>query len=82
MNAAEETEHVCALIRPLLAHRNPMIQSAVLADLLATWLAGYVANEDADALREQLLANHIELVKALIKPNEMALLHQAKRHAN
>jgi hypothetical protein len=52
-------------IRPHLAGRPPEIQGAVLAELLATYLAGYQGNA-AEALREELLAHHVATVRELI----------------
>jgi hypothetical protein len=65
-------------IRPLLHGHHPTVQSAVLADLLATWVAGHFADTRADtaAYREQLIAHHIDLMRDLIKPNEEQLREQ------
>jgi hypothetical protein len=51
-------------IHPLLAGQHPAVQGAALADLLATWLAGF----DPDA-REALLDNHIHIVRELVPIN-------------
>jgi hypothetical protein len=59
-------------IRPILGHRPPEIQGAILADLLAMWLAGHVA-EDADTtrtLRADLLAMHCTAVRQLTELND------------
>ena len=59
-------------IRPILANNDPMLQSAVLADLLAMWVAGFSCPDDANETeiwREQLLESHIELVRQLIPIN-------------
>lgn len=59
-------------IGQVLTGRDPAIQSAVLADLLATWLAGHIAVGDDRAtkrLRERLLSEHIKLVRRLLPVN-------------
>jgi hypothetical protein len=63
-------------IRPLLAGKGAPIQGAVLADLLAIWLAGHIMTDDAATaeLREELLANHIAMVRRLIGPNEAEMM--------
>jgi hypothetical protein len=59
---------VVARIRPMLAGRHPGEQGAILADLLAIWLAGHPFE-----LREALLDNHVERVRDLIPPNVKAM---------
>ena len=59
-------------IRPLLARRSAVFQGAVLADLLAIWLAGHQVGVDADAtrkLRAELLAQHCFAVRQLTAVN-------------
>lgn len=59
-------------IRPLLAGKDPSVQGAVLADLLAAWLAGHVQLGDPEQtkrIRELMLEAHIVGVKALIDIN-------------
>jgi hypothetical protein len=63
--AAETALQIGERVKPLLAGHPPEVQGAVLADLLAIWLVGH-----APALREQMLALHIEMVRELIEPNE------------
>ena len=63
-----DVERLVEKIRPILVHQNPQVQSAVLADLLATWLAGFVVQGDLKKtrdLRAELLRRHIELVVEL-----------------
>ena len=77
MSYDDETNIVLQIvdrIRPLLAGHPPDIQSAVLADLLAMWLAGHQGPDGIiDKAREDLLAAHIELVRNLIPVNEAAM---------
>ena len=50
--AAEQVDKVKMLtdqISPILHGHKPEIQGAVLAELLATWLAGHVVPGDSDA---------------------------------
>jgi hypothetical protein len=51
-------------IHPLLAGQHPAVQGAALADLLATWLAGFEPD-----VREALLDNHVHTVRELVPIN-------------
>src|SRR5215471_18616275 len=60
-------------IRPILATRDEGVQSAALAELLAVWIAGHMAGPPGQTVhqwREELLQEHIELVRKLIVPSE------------
>lgn len=65
-------------ISELLHGHRPEIQSAVLADLVAMWLAGYLLDPDAEKIREELLAGFVSLVRHLISPNEKQLFERLK----
>ena len=58
-------------IRPILAGQGPWCQGAVLADLVAIWLAGHTLGDPKqdDELRANLLTVHIEMVKKLVPVN-------------
>ena len=59
-------------IGPILAGHPAPIQGAVLADLLATWLAGHHVPGDQDATRSkraELLAMHCSTVRQLVPHN-------------
>jgi hypothetical protein len=59
-------------IGPILAGRPPEIQGAILADLLAMWLAGHHCAGDeylTQQLREGLLAEHCTAVRQLVEIN-------------
>ena len=59
-------------IKPLLAGRPAEFQGAVLADLLAIWLAGHhVAGDEKGtrSLRAELLAQHCFAVRQLTAVN-------------
>lgn len=61
---------LAARIAPLLAGREPEVQGAVLADLLAIWLSGHRVEGDPRAeaeLREGILALHIAAVRELVE---------------
>jgi len=60
------TEHaeLVERIRPLLAGRHPALQSAVIADLAAIWLAGH-----DKALRVELFGAHVALIQQLVAVN-------------
>jgi hypothetical protein len=61
-----------AFLYPLLAGHEPEVQSAVLADLTATYLAGV-----APPLRPKVRAMFIELVDQLVPENERELFGDA-----
>jgi hypothetical protein len=70
-------------IREMLAGKPASMQGAVLADLLAVWLAGCVEDPDNEGLRELVLAAHIEAVRALIPVNFKLYVEpqlKARRH--
>ena len=63
-------------IKPLLAGRTTAIQGAILADMLAIWLAGHHVDGDEDAtrsLRAELLSLHLTAVRALTTINAKML---------
>jgi hypothetical protein len=80
--AAVEAATVARAIQPLLAGRSPEVQSAVLADLVAMWLAGhlFLDGADATALREEFLAMFVDAVRKLIPINEDIIRGQLHRH--
>ena len=56
-------------ISPILKGRTPAIQSAVLADLVATFVAGHRVEGDRAAtrdLRQAILATHTKYARALV----------------
>jgi hypothetical protein len=71
-------------------HGNPReVQGAVLADLLAMWLAGHVVLRDDEPkwvtdqlmveMREELLTEHIKVVRDLVKPNQEMILERVRK---
>jgi len=63
-------------IKPHLAGRSPEVQGAILADLLAIWLAGHQVEGDPGATRElrgELLAMHLLAVEQLVTVNAKIL---------
>lgn len=59
-------------IAEILAGEDAALQSTVIADLLATWLAGHFSpggGSETNMLREALLQRHIELVRRLLVVN-------------
>jgi hypothetical protein len=62
--------------KALVGHET-YVQGAVLADLLSMWLAGHnvVGDREAtDRLREGLLQEHIQAVRALIPVSEQQII--------
>ena len=84
MANTDKFEEIVDAIYDLLAGMEPGIQGAVLANLLAIWLAGHFAGpaEITTRLREELLASHLKEVRALIEPNERIILAQNKARAS
>jgi hypothetical protein len=68
---ALEVERVVEKIKPLLAGRSPDVQGAILADLLALYIAGH-----HPAMREEVMQLTIETARKLIEPNEQAIFEQ------
>jgi len=69
-------EHVDALvdeIKPILAGHAPNLVGAVLADLLAIFMAGL-----HPALREEILEMHIKSVRGLIPINEARMREEGR----
>lgn len=67
-----EVGYVVDQARILLAGRPAVIQSAILADLLAMYLAGHIIRGDppgTNALRDNLLDAHLALVRQLVPIN-------------
>ena len=69
---------LCDTIGPLLRGRGPFVQSAVLADLVAMWLAGHIGTtpEQTAEIRETMLALFIEAVRDMIPLNEQMILER------
>jgi hypothetical protein len=72
LNMMEEVMEVAESIKPLLAGKEPQVQSAVLAELLSIWLAGFyipLEPEETRKLRAELLERHVALVRDLLLVN-------------
>jgi hypothetical protein len=72
---SQQTNEAKAIVRqiePLLAGKPRLMQSAILADLLATWLAGHFCSSpsETEELRKQILDQHLDLVRQLLPFNE------------
>jgi len=80
--AAIETQALVEMIRPLLAGHHPQVQLAALADLVAIGIAGHIVPGDpaaTDAIREELLTLHVDVVRNLITPNEEEMLERLRK---
>jgi len=64
-----DVDRIVETIRPLLAGKPPELQGAVLADLLAMFIAGH-----HPGLREEILTLHIAAVRELVPPNEAIIM--------
>lgn len=87
MSTAEQADTAIELVEkiaPLLAGYPPHVQSAVLADLMAMWLAGHqdFANHESDdvkKLRKQLFGLWCKTVLDLVPVNVARLLERAQK---
>jgi hypothetical protein len=68
----DEAQEIVAQIKTILAGRDRLVQSIVLADLLATWIAGHTPH-----YRNEILLDHIDLVRDLIPHNEREIFGNA-----
>jgi hypothetical protein len=71
-----EVTNAVERMKPHLAGRTPEVQGAILADLLAIWLAGHQVEGDSDAtraLRAGMLAAHLLGVWELVAVNAKIL---------
>lgn len=61
-------EAIYEKVRPLFAGQAPMVVGAVLAELLATWLASHTCGEPGPnkKYRDELIRLHIAKVRQLI----------------
>jgi hypothetical protein len=67
-----EIDSLVNRIKPLLAGKDPGVQGAVLADLLSMWIAGH-----PDFIREEMLTQHVDAVRALVPVNEKIMFGPA-----
>jgi hypothetical protein len=68
MPTVAENEWLVAAIKPLLADRAPGVQGAVLAELVAMFLAGYHPD-----VRDEMLSLHMTAVRDLVPLYETEL---------
>jgi hypothetical protein len=75
----KEVDEVKALIdriRPILRGQDRQVQGAVLADLLARWLAGHYVPDDrfqTILMRGRILHQHMKIVRDLTKVTAMQM---------
>lgn len=77
---ATEASEMFAGCAKILQGHHMFVQGAVLADLLAMWLASHFTSdpEETAKMREQVLAEHIEAVRIMIEHNEKIILNMFK----
>lgn len=73
VNVVSRAEYIVARIKPLLAGLGPEAQGIVIADLLATYLAGH-----HPAVRDDALAVFLDCVRDLVGLNEQELFRDGK----
>lgn len=74
MDDLRRIEDMVTKIRPILAKNDPGVVGAVLAELLAMLCAG-ILTQDPD-FHDQILQEHLRLVKELIPGEQAALLER------
>jgi hypothetical protein len=88
--AASLTQEKVDQIGPILHGLGPEVQSAILADLVASWLAGHlvfhpstseVHREQTESARGLLLAGWLELVHDLVPVNQERILRKVRKDA-
>lgn len=72
LKLVDQVPPIVAEIKPILTGKHPAVQGAVLADLLATWLAGH-----PPVMREHMVSETIRTVLRLIPCNEMEIFGEA-----
>lgn len=70
----EQIESVLNQVRPLLAGRPPEVQGAILAELLATFIAAH-----HPSLREEILTIHVDIVRKLVPECEAEIFAKRER---
>jgi hypothetical protein len=73
---ARLADRISDKIKPFLAGHPPEVQGAVLADMLAIFLAGHIG-PGVDLLREQLISQHVATARELVANYDAERLHQA-----
>jgi hypothetical protein len=68
MTEADDVVALVRTLRPKFIGQPKEIQGAALADLVATWLAGYVRSDPkaTESYRKDILALHVETVRRLV----------------
>lgn len=69
---ADKAIEVSNKIAPMLAGLPPAVQSAIVADLAARWLAGW-----APDVRQAVYQEHIALILCLVDVNEKMIFGEA-----
>jgi hypothetical protein len=81
----KEADEVTEKIRPLLEGHGPIVQSVILADLTAAWVAGHLLHADGAVnapetrrLREDILMHFIELIRQLTPMHHARIMEEQK----
>jgi len=75
-NEADQVRTLIARISPILHGQDRQVQGAVLADLLAKWLAGHCVPDDrfqTILMRGRILNEHMKIVRDLTKVTAMQM---------
>lgn len=71
-DTGKEADAITEQVRPLLVGHGPIVQSLVLADLTAAWIAGHllhhggaVDGRETTRLRDDILAHFLDLIRQL-----------------
>lgn len=73
---AEQIELISEHVRPMLRGHGPAVEGAILATLVATFIAGYVD----DAVRQRVMTDWIEFMRYLVARCEADIVYPDRVH--
>jgi len=85
--ATAKVMEICGDIHEILGGVHPAMQGCILAELLSTWLAGHMCEDDVEQtkLRKEVLDEHLAMVWKLVPIQDVkvrAILQQIKEQAD
>jgi hypothetical protein len=79
LSKIERVHLITARCSGALHGHGPDVQGAVLADLLAMWLAGHLAGGGSQEVCDELLRVHVEAVRGLVPVNVAIVQERVRR---
>lgn len=76
---AKHVEHISESIHMILHGQGPNVQGAVLAELVATWLAGRVG-PDRGVARKAIMKIWLKMMFELVPVCEIEIARRQQRH--